>query len=132
MTWILLLPLFQGIKLKLDDSLIRDSRWMWPMSWEAGLAILQSDSGGFYIHTEDTGYRYKALKTGTNKDPFILGFDTEAYGPIDNNLAAGGLSWRINVHKGDWQVPAERYRNGSGMLMISKRRKKKENHGSMM
>ena len=47
---------------------------MWPMSWEAGLAILQSASGGFYIHTEDTGYRYKALKTGTKKDPFILGF----------------------------------------------------------
>ncbi len=107
----LVAPLFQGVKLKLDDSLIRDSRWMWPMTWEAGLAILQSDSGGFYIHTEDTGYRYKALKTGTNKDPFILGFDTEAYGPIDNNLAAGGLSWRINVHKGAWQVPAERYRN---------------------
>jgi hypothetical protein len=107
----LVAPFFQGVKLKLDDSLIRDSRWMWPMYWEAGLAILQSASGGFYIHTEDTGYRYKALKTGTEKDPFMLGFDTEAYGPIDNNLAAGGLSWRINVHKGDWHVPAERYRD---------------------
>ncbi len=106
----LVAPLFQGVKLKLDDPLIRNSRWMWPMSWEAGLAILQSASGGFYIHTEDTAYRYKALKTGTNQDPFILGFDTEAYGPIDNNLAAGGLTWRINVHKGNWQVPAERYR----------------------
>jgi hypothetical protein len=106
----LIAPLFQGVKLKLDDSLIRDSRWMWPMSWEAGLAILQSGSGGFYIHTQDTGYRYKALKTGTKKDPFTLGFDTEAYGPIDNNLAAGGLSWRINIHNGNWQVPAERYR----------------------
>ena len=38
----LVAPLFQGVKLKLDDSLIRDSRWIWPMSWEAGLAILQS------------------------------------------------------------------------------------------
>ena len=107
----LVAPFFQGVKLKLDDSLIRDSRWMWPMYWEAGLAILQSASGGFYIHTQDTGYRYKALKTGNEKDPFMLGFDTEAYGPIDNNLAAGGLSWRINVHKGDWHVPAERYRD---------------------
>jgi len=106
----LVAPFFQGVKLKLDDSLIRNSRWIWPMSWEAGLAILQSASGGFYIHTQDTGYRYKALKTGTEKDPFVLGFDTEAYGPIDSNLAAGGLSWRINVHKGNWQVPAGRYR----------------------
>jgi hypothetical protein len=106
----LVAPLFQGIKLKLDDSLIRNSRWNWPMSWEAGLAILQSSSGGFYVHTEDTEYRYKALNTGTATDPFLLGFNTEAYGPIDNNLAAGGLSWRINVHKGDWHVPAGRYR----------------------
>lgn len=107
----LVAPFFQGIKLKPDDPLIRDSRWNWPMSWEAGLAILQSASGGFYVHTEDTRYRYKALKTGTKNDPFVLGFDSEAYGPIENNLAAGGLSWRINVHKGDWKVPAQRYRD---------------------
>jgi hypothetical protein len=106
----LVAPLFQGVKLKLDDSLINDSRWSWPMSWEAGLAILQSGSGGFFIHTEDSGYRYKAMKTGTKQDPFLLGFDTEAYGPIDNNLAAGGVCWRINVYKGDWHVPAARYR----------------------
>lgn len=107
----LVAPLFQGIKLKLDDPLICDSRWPWPMSWEAGLAILQSAGGGFFIHAEDTHYIYKALKIGSKNDPYILGLDTEAYGPIDNNLAAGGLKWRINVFKGDWKVPAERYRD---------------------
>jgi hypothetical protein len=40
----------------------------------------------------------------------MLGLDTEAYGPVDNNLAAGGLPWRINVFTGDWHVPATRYR----------------------
>jgi hypothetical protein len=103
-------PLFQGIKLKLDDPLIHDSRWIWPISWEAGLAILQSANGGFYVHTQDTHYKYKALKIGSSTDPYSLGLDTEAYGPIDNNLSAGGLKWRLNVYNGNWQIPAERYR----------------------
>ena len=103
-------PLFQGIKLKLEDPLIRNSRWIWPSGWEAGLAILQSGEGGFYIHAQDREFRYKALKIGSPADPQLLGFDSEAYGPIDNNLSAGGLAWRINVFKGNWQVPAERYR----------------------
>jgi hypothetical protein len=58
----LVAPFFQGIKLKLDDSLIAGSRWAWPFYWEAGLAILQSAKGGFFIHTRDTHYKYKALK----------------------------------------------------------------------
>jgi hypothetical protein len=107
----LVAPLFQGVKLRLDDPLIQDNRWNWPMSWEAGLAILQSVKGGFFIHTRDTRYRYKALKTGLKNDPFILGLDTEAYGPVDNNLAAGGLGWRLNVYQGEWQVPALKYRD---------------------
>jgi hypothetical protein len=44
-------------------------------------------------------------------DPRCLGFDTDAYGPIDDNLSAGSLAWRINVYDGDWQVPAARYRD---------------------
>lgn len=106
----LVAPLFQGVKLRLDDPLIQDSRWPWPFFWEAGMAILQSDSGGIFIHTQDTHYTYKALKTGSVNDPFMIGLDTEAYGPIDNNLAAGGLSWRVNVFEGNWEVPASRYR----------------------
>jgi hypothetical protein len=107
----LVAPFFQGAKLSLDDPLIRDFRWPWPMYWEAALAILQSVKGGFYIHAQDTRYTYKALKTGSAADPFMLGFDTEAYGPVDDNLASGGLSWRINVFEGDWKVPAARYRD---------------------
>ncbi|HLF34240.1 MAG TPA: hypothetical protein VI583_08380, partial [Cyclobacteriaceae bacterium] len=53
-------PFFQGVSLNLDDPLIRDFRWPWPMYWEAALVILQSSKGGFYVHTQDTRYRYKA------------------------------------------------------------------------
>jgi len=71
---------------------------------------VQADQGGFWVHTQDNRYRYKALHVGTAKDPRRLGFDTQAYGPIDDNLSAGGLTWRINVFDKDWHEPAERYR----------------------
>jgi len=106
----LVAPFFQGVRLPLDDSLIKDGHWEWPFSWEAGLAILQADQGGFWVHTQDSRYRYKALHVGTAKDARRLGFDTQAYGPIDDNLSAGGLTWRINVFDKDWHEPAERYR----------------------
>ena len=107
----LVAPFFQGIKLKLDDSLIANTHWDWPLYWEAGLAILQSNKEGFWIHTQDNRYRYKALHVGSGAQKNHLGFDTQAYGPIDDNLSAGGLVWRINVFEGDWKVPAELYRN---------------------
>lgn len=106
----LVAPFFQGISLRLDDALIKDSHWEWPFYWEAGLAILQAGRGGFWVHTQDSRYRYKALHVGTAADALRLGFDTQAYGPIDNNLSAGGLTWRINVFAGDWHEPATRYR----------------------
>ncbi|NLM10389.1 MAG: hypothetical protein GX213_06370 [Clostridiaceae bacterium] len=107
----LVAPFFQGVKLDLSDSLIRNTHWEWPVMWEAGFAILQGEKGGFWIHCRDTQYRYKALAVGRDGSVNSLGFETEAYGPFDNNLAAGGIEWRINVYEGDWDVPASIYRD---------------------
>ncbi len=105
----LVAPFYQGVKLKLTDPLLKNTRWKWPFSWEAGLAILQAEKNGFWIHTQDDKYRFKGLQTSLD-DPYTLGFDSEAFGPIDNNLSAGGVSWRINTYSGDWRVPAQIYR----------------------
>ena len=107
----LVAPLFQGIKLKLDDPLLRGSRWTWPQAWEAGFAVLQGRGGGFWVHTRDSAYRYKALTTGSKTAANMLGFDSESSGPIDDTLAAGGLAWRVNVFQGDWKTPAQQYRD---------------------
>jgi len=107
----LIAPFFQGIWLPLGDPLIRNYHWDWPHRWEAGMAILQGNDGGLWLHCQDNRYRYKALHVGSQDDPQCLSLDTEAYGPLDNNLSAGGLAWRINVYDGDWQVPATQYRN---------------------
>lgn len=106
----LVAPFDQGIKLKLDDPMIQNRRWGWPYLWEAGLAILQSKEGGFWMHAQDNKYRYKALQTGSDSDAFIIGLDSEAYGPLDNNLSVGGICWRLDTYNGDWTVPANTYR----------------------
>ncbi|MHB8094575.1 MAG: hypothetical protein ACYDH0_06500 [Candidatus Aminicenantales bacterium] len=106
----LVAPFFQGIRLPLEDPLIRNTNWNWPHRWEAGLAILQGAKGGFWVHCRDTRFKYKCLQVGTDADARCLGFDTDAYGPIDDNLSAGGLAWRVNVYDGDWKVPASVYR----------------------
>lgn len=104
----LVAPFFQGVKLPLGDPLL-ERRWFWPHFWEAGMAILEdaNGTGGFWIHCRDRAYRYKAL----NIEGRQLGFETEAYGPIDTSLGAGGLVWRINVFEGDWRAPAAIYRD---------------------
>jgi hypothetical protein len=98
-------PFFQGVKLPLADPLLA-RRWFWPQFWEAGLAILQGADGGFSVHCQDARYRYKALNIAGGE----LGFETEAYGPLDGSLGAGGLVWRLGCHQGDWRVPAAAYR----------------------
>jgi len=102
----LVAPFFQGVKLPLRDALLQ-RRWAWPMFWEAGLAILQGTGRGVWVHCRDDRYRYKAL----NIEGGVLGLETEAPGPLDGSLGVGGLAWRLNVHQGGWEVPAEAYRD---------------------
>ncbi|MDW8129407.1 MAG: DUF6259 domain-containing protein [Bryobacterales bacterium] len=106
----LVAPFYQGVALELNDPLIRGSHWFWPQGWEAGFVILHGAGSGFWVHTQDNRYRYKALRVSLDDNPYALGFDAEAYGPIEDNLAAGGLAWRVNVYRGGWQEPAGRYR----------------------
>jgi len=107
----LVAPFFQGIRLPLSDALLKDTHWAWPQSWEAGLAILEGAGGGFWVRSEDPAYRYKALHIGSREETQTIGLDTESYGPVEDNLAAGGLAWRINCFRGDWKTPAGAYRD---------------------
>lgn len=106
----LIAPFWQGIRLPLEDPLIRNTFWNWPQSWEAGLAILQGRGGGIWVHCRDDRYRYKNILVGCAEDARRLGLETEAYGPLEDNLSAGGLTWRINVYQGEWKRPAGAYR----------------------
>ena len=68
-------PLFQGVKLRLDDPILWHTRSPWPREWEAGFNIFQGDHEGFWVWTQDTQYRYKSIKFGSETDPYRVGFE---------------------------------------------------------
>lgn len=101
---------YQGIDMELDDPILKKRYFAWPMYWEAALAIFHNGENGFWVHTEDTAFRYKGLYTGAGADGRDVGFVTEAYGPAHANLSAGGVVWRLNVFEGTWREPAKEYK----------------------
>ena len=52
-----------------------------------------------------TGIGTRRSTSGRRESARSLGFDSEAWGPIDDNRSAGGLAWRVNVFDGDWTAP---------------------------
>ena len=106
----LVAPFFQGVRVELEDPLLAGVSWNWPHMWEAGLAIFEGEGGGFWVHCRDTQYRYKRLHVDAADGKRAVGFETDGYGPMDGNLGAGGLAWRIGVFEGDWRAPAAEYR----------------------
>jgi hypothetical protein len=107
-----LTPTCQGVKLKLDDPLYLGSTYDWPLSWEIGLIIFESENkDGFWAHCRDDKYLPKALSMGSAADPHRIALISEAYGPLDNNKSAGGVTWRINVYEDGWRVPAQTYKD---------------------
>lgn len=107
-----LVPTCQGVRLKLDDPLFVGQSFGWPCAWEVGLVLFESNAGdGFWVHCQDDRYQYKDLVMGTPDDPYRIGLVSEAYGPLDGNKSAGGITWRVNVYEGGWRVPAQRYKD---------------------
>ena len=103
-------PFQQGVMLPMDNELLKDTYAEWPYNWEAGIVVLQGRNSGFSVQAWDSHFKPKSLQLGYQDDPFCVGFDSCAYGPLDKNQTIGGFSWRISVHEGSWKVPAARYR----------------------
>ena len=80
-------------------------------SWEAQLAILQGQSGGFYVRSTDETFQFKALHFEKDIESFALGFETQNQAPFDVLTSAKSVTWRLNTYTGDWRVPARRYRD---------------------
>ncbi|MCL2775375.1 MAG: DUF6259 domain-containing protein [Oscillospiraceae bacterium] len=120
-----LTPTCQGLKVKLDDPLYcgygkgdavsePGVTYHWPLDWEIGLIIFESESkdkDGFWVHCRDDKYRQKSLSMGNAADPYRIALHSEACGPLDNNKSAGGVTWRVNVYNGGWRVPAQIYKD---------------------
>ena len=79
--------------------------------WEAQLMIGQKHNGGFSVQSTDKTFRYKHFTYVRENSRVSLGFSTENDAPFTELTAIESVEWRINTHRGDWQVPAGVYRD---------------------
>lgn len=105
-----ILPVINGLRVRQGLSQPANGRWGWPFEWNAQLVIARRAGHALMIHSEDTTAQYKALQLRRTGDHSELVLETESPGPLWDNRTAGGVTWRINAYRGDWKVPAARYR----------------------
>lgn len=107
------LPFYQGFRARLDDPILKwdifqDLRY--PYRWEENFVAFGTELGGMWVYCEGERNRFKHLHIGNEQTPFCAAFDVQNYGPIEDKLSAGGITWKINTYKGDWTVPVLNYR----------------------
>ena len=83
----------------------------YPEKWESQLAILQSRDGGFFVRSTDPTFRFKELRYVPSGEHFGMSFKTHNFAPFRDKNEITSVEWRLNAYRGDWQVPAEIYRN---------------------
>ena len=79
--------------------------------WEAQLAIVQGEHGGFYVRNTDNTFQFKRLIFNRLDDGAALHFGTYNQAPFDSHTTATSQMWRFNTYAGDWRVPARHYRD---------------------
>jgi len=83
----------------------------YPKGLEAQLAILQGGDGGFFVRSTDTTFRFKGVAYKRSGEHFGIRFWTDNPAPFGEKKEITSVEWRLNTYRGDWQVPAEIYRN---------------------
>ena len=85
-----------------------------PEGWQARLAILQGHAGGCSVMSTDETYQFNKLNYSRYPDAFEVEFITENSLPAEDRPEdyqhITSTTWRLNTYSGDWQVPAETYR----------------------
>ena len=107
----LILPAYGGHIIDATDA-IRYKDFGYPgQEWEAQLAIIQAERGGFYVRGTDDTFQFKELNYKSDTGEFGLGFRTHNQAPWDGLTSATSVTWRLNTYVGDWCVPAQIYRD---------------------
>ncbi|MYB02526.1 hypothetical protein F4X90_23030, partial [Candidatus Poribacteria bacterium] len=83
----------------------------YPVRWEAQLAILQGEDGGFFVRSTDPTFRFKEAYYVRSAEHFGISFQTDNPAPFRDKNEITSVEWRLNAYRGDWQVPASIYRD---------------------
>ena len=90
--------------------LVNPDRYQYPRKWETPLAILQGQSGGVFVHSDDTQFRFKTLEyESEGGDDFALLFWAVPHAPFETVKQITTATWQLNAYQGDWEVPALEY-----------------------
>ena len=90
--------------------LVNPDRYHYPRKWETPLVILQGQSGGVFVYSDDTQYRFKSLEYITEGENFALNFWEVPHAPFKAAKQITTATWRLNAYEGDWKMPALAYR----------------------
>lgn len=82
----------------------------YPMGWEAQLVVVEGPQCGFSIWADDPQGRFKRLTVERRSDGWHLTLTAINDAPFDALTACESIPWHVNVYRGDWRVPAGRYR----------------------
>ena len=86
-------------------------KFNYPGNWEAQLAIIQGEQGGFFVRGTDKTFQFKAFHYEKNIESLALGFETQNQAPFDTLSTAKSITWRLNTYQGNWRVPTRKYRD---------------------
>ncbi|MHC4399106.1 MAG: DUF6259 domain-containing protein, partial [Planctomycetota bacterium] len=105
----ILVPGHSGVRIT-ASSPGRKHQFDYPMSWEAQLVVVEGEDHGFYAWADDVDGRFKRLVVERGDDGWRLSLFSINFAPFDALTACDSVAWHLNVYRGDWRVPARRYR----------------------
>ncbi len=85
--------------------------YQYPALWEAQLAIIQGQQGGFFVRGADETFQFKEFNCQKDSKRLALGFQTHNQAPWDTLTAVKSVIWRLNTYTGDWRVPTQIHRD---------------------
>ena len=106
----IIVPGRSGIRLTADVP-GREHQFDYPMAWEAQMVIVEGPDRGFYVWADDARGRFKRLVVQRDNHGWRLTFVSINQAPFDRLTESRSVDWRLNTYRGDWRVPAGRYRN---------------------
>ncbi|MYE89059.1 hypothetical protein F4X33_08710 [Candidatus Poribacteria bacterium] len=92
------------------SSPFESKRYSYPELWEAQLAIVQGEQGGFFVRGTDRTFQAKRFTYNKNREELVLGFETHNQAPFDTLNTVQSVVWRFNTYVGGYCVPAYIYR----------------------
>ena len=83
----------------------------WPTGWEVQMMVVAGAKGGCWVWSQDEQMHFKVLRWQRKRGLVTLRFESLNFAPLDDLTSANSVEWRLAFFKGDWRVPAKRYRD---------------------